>query len=94
MSPEVLENLLTLKEIAYNENLDPVRDILHDIISSGECYSMGQLKINGNDLIALGINQGAEIGKTLSTLLETVISNPSLNNKQKLLELIKQSKKP
>ena len=86
--PDVLENLLGLKEIVGYENLDPVRCILRDIIDTGECYSLSQLKISGRELIALNIEPGKKIGETLETLLEAVIHDPSLNEKEKLVAMI------
>lgn len=50
--------------------------------------SISQLKIDGNTLLSLGI-QPENIGKTLSTLLDLVISDPALNNKNTLIEQAK-----
>lgn len=35
-----------------------------------------ELKINGQDLIAAGIEKGPKIGQTLQTLLQEVIEEP------------------
>lgn len=45
------------------------------------------LAINGNDLIAKGL-KGKEIGDTLERLLELVLENPKINNKESLINLI------
>lgn len=50
--------------------------------------SITELKINGNDLIKLGIN-GKHIGRALEHLFEIVTDNPSLNTKEKLTKIIK-----
>lgn len=45
----------------------------------------GQLAISGTDLIELGVPKGPEIGRLLNALLERVLDDPSLNEKQRLL---------
>ena len=49
---------------------------------------ISDLKINGNDLICLGIG-GKEIGKTLESLFEMSVCDPQINNREKLIEIIK-----
>lgn len=53
-------------------------------------YSISQLAIGGEDLIALGYS-GREIGKTLARLLDEVINNPALNTREALLGLVKRN---
>ena len=53
-------------------------------------YSISQLAIGGEDLISLGYS-GREIGKTLSHLLDEVIKDPTLNTRERLLELVGRS---
>jgi tRNA nucleotidyltransferase (CCA-adding enzyme) len=54
------------------------------IFESGECYSLPQLAVNGDDLIRLGF-KGEEIGVKLQELLEKVITGEIDNKKEKLL---------
>lgn len=63
---------------------------------SADAISVGQLKINGNDLIKLlNIQPGPKIGMILDILLSEVIDDSSLNNKkylsQRALELDKEN---
>lgn len=44
------------------------------------------LKINGNDIISLGIPQGPKVGWILKALLEEVIDDPSKNKREYLLK--------
>jgi tRNA nucleotidyltransferase (CCA-adding enzyme) len=55
-----------------------------EIIESGECYSLAQLAVNGDDLLALGL-KGEEIGRALHSLLEKVITGEIKNRKEALL---------
>ena len=44
--------------------------------------------MTGNDLIALGIPKGKEIGIVLNELLEDVIAQPEHNNREYLIQLV------
>lgn len=65
--------------------------ILHirRILNNDEVYEKEQLAINGYDIINLGYDQGKIVGEILDYLLEQVLSNPEFNEKEKLIELIK-----
>ncbi|BCZ46344.1 polynucleotide adenylyltransferase [Clostridium gelidum] len=71
-------------------NLTSVEGKLDLILSQNECFNLNSLKINGEDLIKLGFNKGKEIGETLKYLLEVVIENPKLNEKEELIILAKE----
>ncbi|MCL2820687.1 MAG: CCA tRNA nucleotidyltransferase [Oscillospiraceae bacterium] len=62
-----------------------------EIISSGECYSLGELGVTGRDLLEIGHPPGRMLGETLSKLLEHVIKNPQDNKRDTLLSLMKAS---
>lgn len=72
----------------YNK-LTEVENSLNNILANKECVNTKSLAINGNDLKELGIKQGKEIGKILSDLLDMVLENPSLNNKEDLINLVR-----
>ena len=61
---------------------------LDRIIEEGEPYSLKDLAVNGYDLIELGYS-GAEIGEKLHILLEKVIDGSIKNEKQALLNYLK-----
>ena len=54
-----------------------------DIISRGECRSLTQLMIGGNDLISLGL-RGQAIGSTLAALLDAVMRGECANERGEL----------
>jgi poly(A) polymerase/tRNA nucleotidyltransferase (CCA-adding enzyme) len=61
-----------------------IEEVLHDPIS------VGQLKIDGNDLIKdINIKPGPRIGWILNAILEEVLDDPSKNTKGHLLDLAK-----
>lgn len=47
------------------------------------------LKINGTDIMKLGYKEGKIIGEILRYLEDIVIDNPSLNDREKLIEIVK-----
>ncbi len=75
--PKDISNILRMKELAEK------------IIYEKEPISTKDLAVNGHDLIKLGINQGKEIGLILNELLDMVIENPKLNNKEVLMKEVK-----
>lgn len=95
------EEIFTLLElqkadaIGSNENYDISglieREIkINHIINSKEAYEKKQLAIDGRDVIELGYKQGKKIGEILDYLLEQVLENPELNNKETLIKIVKQ----
>ena len=65
--------------------IDEVSQIYDGIIERSECLSLKELAVNGKDLIEFGIKPGKEIGEILDHFLQMVIENPSLNEKDILL---------
>lgn len=66
-----------------------IKEIYAEIINEQQCLSIKDLKINGNDLISLGYQQGKEIGYILEKLLYTILEKPELNTSDGLLEMAK-----
>ncbi len=63
-------------------------DMLDEIINGDECFSIKDLKINGNDLIAVGF-KGKDIGKALQKCLDGVIAEKVQNNFDDLIKYAK-----
>lgn len=68
------------------EKLAYIEKTYEDICSRKEAVSLKDLAINGSDLIALGMKPGRQIGEMLHELLELVLEDPVLNQKEELLE--------
>ena len=73
--------------------LNDVRVIYRKVLSERQPYLSGDLVINGRDLIKIGFRAGREIGDTLHLLLDEVLINPSLNNREYLMMRAKQLRK-
>ena len=95
-----LRYLLKVKEADLGAQKDTLAEVvaffhqieerLEEILQRGDCYSLAQLAVKGNDLINLGY-QGKEVGKRLEYLLALVLKEPEINKKEILLEKIKRT---
>jgi tRNA nucleotidyltransferase (CCA-adding enzyme) len=75
-----------------NSDFSPIlkrREEVRKILKSGEAFNINHLKINGNDLIELGIKPGKQIGIILNKLLDMVMEKPELNNKNSLINIVR-----
>ncbi|MHC1716995.1 MAG: CCA tRNA nucleotidyltransferase [Candidatus Dojkabacteria bacterium] len=48
------------------------------------------LKITGDDIVAIGVPKGPKVGLILQELLDLVVDDPMLNSKEKLLEKVRE----
>lgn len=70
------------------DRLVELKSEIKKVIDSNEPYKISQLAINGNDLVSLGY-KGKDVSIQLTKLLDTVMQNPSLNNKENLISISK-----
>jgi putative nucleotidyltransferase with HDIG domain len=60
------------------------------IVAEANALDVKDLKVNGSDVMkTLNIPPGKKVGEVLNALLEKVLDDPSLNQREKLLDLIK-----
>ena len=71
------------------EEIEKTRKALDELLSSGIPLSVSQLQITGDDLQALGIPAGKQIGDTLKKLLTEVQKGNVKNEKAALLQTVK-----
>lgn len=67
------------------ENLNLWKQKYEEIHDRAECVSLKMLAVTGSDLIQAGMKPGKELGETLNKMLEVVLDDPDMNNKEKLL---------
>lgn len=72
------------------ELIDQWEQLLNVELASGSCFSLGQLAVKGNDLIALGM-KGKQIGETLEGLLSLVIDEKLPNDRALLISYVKEN---
>ena len=69
--------------------LDTLTALYEEILQNNDCVSIKDLAVTGRDLMTLGIPEGPGMKEVLLRLLDAVIDEPSLNNRDSLIELVK-----
>lgn len=69
------------------EKLEAAERCYREIREAKEAVSIGELVVDGKDLIQMGMTPGPEIGKMLSWLLEIVLKEPEKNKREELLTM-------
>lgn len=66
--------------------------LLKKVLNEQQCFSMKDLAVNGKDVLAAGVKQGPAVGQVLNYLLNGVIDELFPNERDVLLERIKEYK--
>jgi tRNA nucleotidyltransferase (CCA-adding enzyme) len=66
------------------EAIERLRALLEH--ESSQPHRLGDLAVDGEDLLELGFTEGPEVGRTLESLLDAVVEKPELNTRERLLE--------
>ena len=86
LDPALLERIADLEEIVADEPDDhTARFMLATELAKMSGPSYGKLAIGGEDLKALGVNPGPQMGKLIKELEELVIEDPTANTTENLL---------
>lgn len=80
----------TYKRSNKEQRLKGVKECYENILENKECVSLKTLAVTGDDLIHAGYKPGKQIGAILNNLLEKVLDDPKLNNKEILLSIVKE----
>lgn len=75
------------------KQLETARKLYKELIEKNECISLKDLQITGKDLIEAGFKPGKRMGLLLNHLLNAVIEDPSINDKETLLRIAKSMNK-
>lgn len=70
------------------EHIRKTGEMLQEISAGNSCLSRKELVVHGEDLIALGIPAGREIGQWLERILDKVIDGELENEKETILQYI------
>lgn len=68
------------------KRIDAAINIYRAAKDKGECMSIRDLAVNGDDIIRLGFKEGKQVGEVLEKLLDRVIKSPGSNRKEELLK--------
>ena len=103
LTPELFKRLMEVQKADISEQSDYQRDkkeqvlqetkkLFEEIIEEKNCLSIKELKINGKDLMDMGVPQGKEIGQILSWLLDQVLEDPQLNECETLTRMAEEKR--
>lgn len=86
----------TMAQSAYKreeklKELEQLAQTYSRVKEEGECFTLKDLAVTGQDLIALGMKPGPQLGEQLGMLLEIVLEDPEKNEKEKLLSIAAKS---
>lgn len=69
--------------------LEEFQDRIDQILKERTAFSLKDIAVNGSDIAALGVRPGPVTGVLLNELLEAVLEDPSLNTRDRLLEIVR-----
>lgn len=70
--------------------VDIMREHVNAVRQAGEPTERSALAINGRDLINMGLQPGPQFSQILENLMNAVVEDPALNNRESLLALARQ----
>lgn len=89
---DVLAQSLYLREEKLAD-IAGVERLYREALARRECVTLKDLAVNGSDLIEAGFRPGRELGEILQSLLDDVMREPELNERERLLALAEEKKK-
>jgi len=70
--------------------IDKAEEIMERLLEEDACFSLKQLAVKGEDMLALGL-QGPAVGAALNTLLDLVVNGALSNEREALLAFMESS---
>lgn len=67
------------------QKINVIEILLDEVLSEEACFTLNDLAVSGRDLISVGYKPGKELGSALNILLQMVINEEFINNKEILL---------
>jgi tRNA nucleotidyltransferase (CCA-adding enzyme) len=81
------DDLIALWRLRHGESPEWA-PVVSEIRARRDAVSRGELAVDGNDLLALGVPKGPKVGQVLDALLDRVLEDPSLNTPEALTALV------
>ncbi len=78
----------TYKREEKLQAIDAYEALYDKMLRRGDCLTRKELAISGRDLMALGMQPGVQMGRTLDELFAHVLEHPEDNDKDRLTELL------
>lgn len=74
--------------LARLDTIDELERILDEVIEAEEAFSIKDLKVGGRDVIALGIEEGPAVGRILADVLDQVIDEKLVNERDRIIDYV------
>lgn len=74
------------------EGAERLRELLHEVLAAGDAFTVKQLAIGGDDVMALGVEAGPEVGRILQACLDAVIDGALPNERAALLAFAREQR--
>jgi poly(A) polymerase/tRNA nucleotidyltransferase (CCA-adding enzyme) len=71
------------------EEIELLQKRISEVRAKDMALRVSDLDINGHDLMEMGVKAGPEMGQFLRKLLDEVIEDPALNEKETLMEMVR-----
>lgn len=72
------------------QTLDAAGALLHEALAEDACFTLKDLAVKGDDLLALGVPEGRQVGVLLQALLDAVLDGDIPNDREALLARAKE----
>lgn len=69
-------------------SMDDIEAVLDDMLAKGDAFAIRHLAIDGNDVMALGLAEGPEVGRVLQAVLDAVVDEAVENERDALIDYI------
>lgn len=69
----------------YVEEIERMREMVRELVATGEAYSLSTLDLDGRDLIEAGVKPGKQVGNLLQRALDAAIDGVVPNDRSALL---------
>lgn len=73
--------------LGRQQHIDQLEQMLDVVLREDQCFSLKQLAVKGDDLLALGL-RGPAVGKALEALLDLVVEEKLPNDRRVLLDYV------
>ncbi|MBR1597951.1 MAG: CCA tRNA nucleotidyltransferase [Lachnospiraceae bacterium] len=70
--------------------LEALKGYYQEILDKKQCLTIKDLAVTGKDLIDMGMKPGPQMGELLNMLLDKVLNEPELNEREKLLDMVRE----
>ena len=74
--------------LARLDTINELERILDEVIEAEEAFSIKDLKVGGRDIIALGIEEGPTVGRILADVLDQVIDEKLVNERDRIIDYV------